>query len=76
MLQSAGKMLIVAGIAMSAVGSLILLLDKAGYIGRIPGDIVVRHKNFTFNFSFDDFNSCHRGFIPSFLSFPEITYCL
>ncbi|MCL1925983.1 MAG: DUF2905 domain-containing protein [Syntrophorhabdaceae bacterium] len=45
-------MLIFAGIVISVAGALILLLDKAGFVGRLPGDIVVSRKNFTFYFPF------------------------
>jgi hypothetical protein len=43
-------MLIFAGIALAAVGALFLLSDKAGWIGRLPGDFVIRRKNFAVYF--------------------------
>lgn len=40
----------VAGLVIAAVGALLLLSDKVGWIGRLPGDITVRRGNFTFYF--------------------------
>ena len=45
-----GKALIVAGVLIAAVGGLLLLMDKVGWIGRLPGDITIRRENFTFHF--------------------------
>jgi hypothetical protein len=45
-----GKALIVAGLLMAAVGLLLLLSGKFGWIGRLPGDITIRRDNFTFHF--------------------------
>jgi len=41
---------VVAGLVIAAVGALLLLSDKVGWIGRLPGDITVRRGNFTFYF--------------------------
>jgi hypothetical protein len=43
-----GRLLIVVGITLAVVGIVILLIDRAGWLGRFPGDIVVRRKNWTF----------------------------
>ncbi len=45
-----GKILVIAGLAVAAVGALLLLSDKVGWIGRLPGDITIRKGNFTFYF--------------------------
>ena len=45
-----GKALVVAGLLIAAVGGLLLLSGKFGWIGRLPGDITVRRENFTFHF--------------------------
>jgi len=45
-----GKMLLFAGLLVAAIGALILLSDKVGWIGRLPGDITIRRENFTFHF--------------------------
>jgi hypothetical protein len=45
-----GKALLVAGLLIAAVGGVLLLSGKIGWIGRLPGDITVRRENFTFHF--------------------------
>ena len=46
-----GKMLLGAGLAIALAGALILLAARAGLpLGRLPGDISYRGKNFTFYF--------------------------
>jgi len=46
-----GRVLIVAGLALAAVGILFALwLRLPGRLGRLPGDIVYRRGNFTFYF--------------------------
>ncbi len=45
-----GKFLVVAGLLMAAAGLAMILLPKLPFLGRLPGDIVVRKGNFTFYF--------------------------
>lgn len=45
-----GKLLVVLGIVVVVVGLLFMLADKIPWLGRLPGDIIVRKKNFTFYF--------------------------
>jgi len=45
-----GKLLIGLGIAMIFIGGMLLLSGKIPFIGRLPGDIMVQKKNFTFYF--------------------------
>lgn len=45
-----GKFLIIVGILIILIGALLLLAGKIPYIGRLPGDIVIQKKNFTFYF--------------------------
>lgn len=45
-----GKFLILVGILIILIGALLLLAGKIPYIGRLPGDIVIQKKNFTFYF--------------------------
>jgi hypothetical protein len=46
-----GRVLIVAGFALVALGVLFLLFDKLNIpLGRLPGDIVWRGRNSTFYF--------------------------
>jgi len=45
-----GKFLILVGIIIILIGALLLLSGRIPYIGRLPGDIIIQKKNFTFYF--------------------------
>ena len=45
-----GKMLILMGVVLIAVGALLVLGGKVPFLGRLPGDIVVERPGFTFYF--------------------------
>lgn len=45
-----GKILILTGTAIILLGVVLLFVDKVPLLGKLPGDIVVRKKNFTFYF--------------------------
>lgn len=45
-----GRMLIIIGLILAAVGVLFLLGGKIPWLGRLPGDILYRGKNVTFYF--------------------------
>jgi uncharacterized membrane protein YkgB len=45
-----GKMLILLGVFIILIGLLLLIGEKIPWIGRLPGDIIIRRKNFTFYF--------------------------
>jgi hypothetical protein len=45
-----GKFLIITGILLVIVGLAIQFSDKIPFLGRLPGDIKVERKNFTFYF--------------------------
>ena len=49
-IQNIGKFLILLGLLISAIGGLLLLSGKVPWIGRLPGDILIQKKNFTFYF--------------------------
>ena len=49
-LNPLGKMLIFFGIILILIGGAILLAGKVPWIGRLPGDIFIQKKNFTFYF--------------------------
>jgi len=49
-MQEIAKTIIVFGVILIAAGLLLLLVGKLPFIGRLPGDIVVQKKNFTFYF--------------------------
>lgn len=48
----AGKFLIVAGVVMVVLGALLALGSKVSFfgLGRLPGDVTYKGKNFTFYF--------------------------
>lgn len=45
-----GKLLIVLGVVIMAAGILLTFSGKIPWLGRLPGDILIRKKNFTFYF--------------------------
>lgn len=47
---SIGKLLIVTGLALVAIGIFITLGGKFSWFGRLPGDLYIQRKNFTFFF--------------------------
>jgi hypothetical protein len=51
-LQYLGRFLITFGIIIVCVGALLLLFRHSGipFLGKLPGDIVIQRKNFTFFF--------------------------
>jgi hypothetical protein len=49
-LGSLGKLLILLGVFIILIGLLLLIGEKIPWIGRLPGDIIIRKKNFTFYF--------------------------
>ncbi len=50
MMPAVGKMLIILGAIIILAGVLLLLANKIPFIGRLPGDILVKRENFTFYF--------------------------
>jgi hypothetical protein len=50
MISQLGKLLIFAGIVMLVLGVLFYWNDKIPWLGKLPGDILVKKKNFTFYF--------------------------
>jgi uncharacterized membrane protein YkgB len=45
-----GKLLILLGVFIVIIGLLLLIGEKIPWLGRLPGDIIIRKKNFTFYF--------------------------
>lgn len=45
-----GKILIITGFFIAGIGALLMLSGKISWIGRLPGDIVIQKKHFTFYF--------------------------
>lgn len=50
MFDSVGKLLILFGVVLALVGGLLLLVGKIPWLGRLPGDIVIRRENWSFYF--------------------------
>ncbi|MCL5030651.1 MAG: DUF2905 domain-containing protein [Bacteroidetes bacterium] len=48
--QHVGRFLIFAGIIIIILGLFFLFGDKIPFIGKLPGDIYIKKKNFTFYF--------------------------
>jgi hypothetical protein len=49
-MEQFGKTLIMIGAATMVLGAILLISGKIPWIGRLPGDIIVQKKNFTFYF--------------------------
>ena len=49
-MDSFAKLLILFGVILAAVGGLMLFIGNVPYIGKLPGDIYVQRKNFSFYF--------------------------
>jgi hypothetical protein len=45
-----GKILLVSGLLLAGAGILFLLADRIGWIGKLPGDIIIKRENVTFFF--------------------------
>lgn len=45
-----GRFLIIAGIVIIILGIILMLSGKVTWLGRLPGDIIIQRKNFTFYF--------------------------
>lgn len=48
--QHLGKVLIIAGALLLGAGLLLTFWGKLPFIGKLPGDIVIKKENFTFYF--------------------------
>jgi len=49
-LVQVGRVVLAIGIFLSIIGILLILSSKVPWLGRLPGDILVKKKNFTFYF--------------------------
>ncbi len=45
-----GRVLVVLGLIVVALGAVLLLVDRVPWIGRLPGDIHLQRGNWTFYF--------------------------
>jgi len=48
--QQLGKLAIIAGIILVVIGLFLSYSGKIPFIGKLPGDIIIKKKNFTFYF--------------------------
>ncbi len=48
--ENIGKVLIITGLVIIAIGALIMLSGKISWFGKLPGDILIQKKNYTFYF--------------------------
>ena len=48
--MNVGRLLILAGVVLVALGVIVMLAGRFTPLGRLPGDIVFRRGNFTFYF--------------------------
>ena len=49
-MDGVGKILLVAGLAIAALGLVLMLGPKIPWLGRLPGDILIKRGNTTFYF--------------------------
>ncbi len=49
-MQAIGKTLIIFGIILVAIGLFFTFFNSVPLLGKLPGDIYIRRKNFTFYF--------------------------
>lgn len=49
-MQEIGKALIIFGLVLIGIGLLLVFVHKIPYLGKLPGDIYIQKKNFTFYF--------------------------
>lgn len=48
--QGIGRALIVFGVVLAGLGALVVLAPKLPWLGRLPGDVLIRRPGFTFYF--------------------------
>ena len=46
-MQGLGKMLVVFGVVMALAGLVIMVLPKMPWLGRLPGDIIIKKESFS-----------------------------
>ncbi len=44
------KVIIILGIVLIIVGLIMLFIQKVPFLGKLPGDIIIKKENFTFYF--------------------------
>lgn len=49
-LGALGKVLVLLGVILAVVGGLLMMGAKIPWLGRLPGDILIQRRHFTFYF--------------------------
>lgn len=49
-LQYTGKILIILGVVIITIGVLLIFFNKIPFLGKLPGDIIIKKENFTLYF--------------------------
>ena len=49
-IEQFGKIIFFTGLLIAFIGVILMLSGKISWIGRLPGDILINKKNFTFYF--------------------------
>ncbi|MEW6053073.1 MAG: DUF2905 domain-containing protein [Nitrospirota bacterium] len=49
-IQEIGRLLVILGIGAIIIGGILLFSGKLPWLGKLPGDMLVQKKNFTFYF--------------------------
>ena len=50
LMQDLGRLLLIIGAIIAGIGLALIFADKIPLLGRLPGDIVIKRKNFVFYF--------------------------
>jgi len=48
--ESIGRTLVIVGLMIAGLGAVLMLGGKIPWIGKLPGDILIERKNFSFYF--------------------------
>lgn len=49
-MENLGKLLIISGIVLAGLGLIFVFGQRIAWLGRLPGDIVIKKNHFTFYF--------------------------
>lgn len=49
-LQPLGKFIFISGIIIALIGLALMFIDKIPFLGKLPGDFIIKRNNFTFYF--------------------------
>lgn len=49
-LELIGRFLVLAGVVLTVAGILLIASSRTGWLGKLPGDILIQRKNYTFYF--------------------------